>query len=253
MVYVTGDCHGDFRRFSTERFPAQSEMTRDDIVVICGDFGLWHDNKQERWWLDWLESKSFTIVFVDGNHENFDRLYSDEFPIVDFYGGKAHKIRENLYHLMRGHVFEFEGKKFFAFGGASSHDINDGVLNQDDFDSKEEFWQVVKHWQVARKNFRINHLSWWKQELPSQEEMDFGLKTLAKHDNMVDFIISHCCPQQVASLVSCGQFKPDVLTEYFDDIAINVDFSKWYFGHLHDDRQILSDYILVYEQIVRIL
>lgn len=123
MVFVTGDCHAEFNKFSTKNFPEQNGMTRDDIVIVCGDFGIWHDNAEERYWLKWLNNKPFTTVFVDGNHENFDRLYSDEFPIVDFHGGKAHKIRDNIYHLMRGYMFEFDGKKFFCFGGASSHDF----------------------------------------------------------------------------------------------------------------------------------
>lgn len=81
-------------------------MTRDDYVIVCGDFGVWHPDNTEKWWFRWLSEKNFTLLFVDGNHENFDRLYSDEFEIVDFHGGKAHRICENVYHLMRGYVFE---------------------------------------------------------------------------------------------------------------------------------------------------
>ena len=228
MIYITGDCHADFRRFSTGNFPEQKEMTRDDYVIVCGDFGLWHDSHEERYWLDWLAKKSFTLLFVDGNHENFDRLYSDEFEIIDFHGGKAHRIRENVYHLMRGYVFELCGKNFFAFGGASSHDIDDGILDIDDFGSGEEFSNTVKRWSKAGKAFRINHISWWKQELPTEEEMAFGFETLEEHDNEVDFIISHCCPQQIASLISHGYYKADNLTRYFNVIADTVDFKKWF-------------------------
>ena len=39
MIYVTGDCHADFTRFNTKIFPEQYEMTKDDYVIICGDFG----------------------------------------------------------------------------------------------------------------------------------------------------------------------------------------------------------------------
>ena len=44
MVFVTGDCHAEFNKFSTKNFPEQKGMTRDDIVIVCGDFGIWHDN-----------------------------------------------------------------------------------------------------------------------------------------------------------------------------------------------------------------
>ncbi len=39
MIYITGDCHGNFERFDSYIFPEQAEMTKDDYVIICGDFG----------------------------------------------------------------------------------------------------------------------------------------------------------------------------------------------------------------------
>lgn len=50
MIFITGDIHGDPDRFSEDEFPVQSEMTREDYVIICGDFGmLWSlkENKEE--------------------------------------------------------------------------------------------------------------------------------------------------------------------------------------------------------------
>ena len=138
MIFVTGDCHSEFKKLSTASFPVQKEMTKKDIVIVCGDFGAVWDagmSPTEKYWLDWLDEKPFTTVFVDGNHENFDRLNS-EFETVDFHGGKAHKINESVYHLMRGEIFDFEGKSFFVFGGASSHDIDDGILSRKDFKRK---------------------------------------------------------------------------------------------------------------------
>ena len=78
MIFITGDTHGDLRRFSTDAFYEQREMTKDDYAIILGDFGMVWDykgeSKYEKNWLDWLESKSFTTLFIDGNHENHDRL-----------------------------------------------------------------------------------------------------------------------------------------------------------------------------------
>ena len=39
MIYVTGDTHSDFQRFSTRIFPEQKDMSKDDYMIICGDFG----------------------------------------------------------------------------------------------------------------------------------------------------------------------------------------------------------------------
>ena len=78
MIYVTGDTHAEFKhRFNPRNFPEQKEMTKEDYVIICGDFGgIWDvgwESKNEKHWLDWFEERSYTLLFVDGNHENFDR------------------------------------------------------------------------------------------------------------------------------------------------------------------------------------
>lgn len=252
MIFITGDCHADWSKFSTDSFPEQKEMIRDDYVIVCGDFGIWHPDNTEKWWFRWLSEKNFTLLFVDGNHENFDRLYSDEFEIVDFHGGKAHRICENVYHLMREYVFELCGKKFFAFGGASSHDIQDGILEPSDYKSTKELANDYNKRTQRGEMLRINHISWWKQEMPSEDEMKFGLETLRNNGNKVDYIVSHCCPQEVASLFSHGFYKPDKLTDYFNTVARTTEFSKWFFGHYHNNKQILDKFIMLYEQIVRV-
>jgi len=164
MIHITGDCHGNFERFNDSIFPEQNEMTKEDYVIICGDFGgVWNkdeESKLETMILDWLDCKPFTTLFVDGNHENFDRLMA--YQLEEWKGGKAHKIRPSVIHLMRGQVYELEGKKIFTFGGASSHDIDGGILELDDPDFKKKKKALDKGW----KPYRINHLSWWKEELP---------------------------------------------------------------------------------------
>ena len=187
MIYVTGDCHADWKKFSKKSFPEQKDMTRNDFVIVCGDFGICHNDSTEKWWFKWFEEKNFTVLFVDGNHENFDRLYSDEFEIVDFHGGKAHKICENVYHLMRGYVYELCGKKFFAFGGASSHDIQDGILDPLDYKTFKDLADDYNRRTNCGEMLRINHISWWKEEMPTQEEMDFGLETLKANGYKVDY------------------------------------------------------------------
>ena len=49
MIYITGDCHGDFKRFNKKNFPEQLEMTKDDFVIICGDFGgVWNKDCESK-------------------------------------------------------------------------------------------------------------------------------------------------------------------------------------------------------------
>lgn len=253
MIYVTGDCHGDWTRFQPNCFPEQKNMNRNDYVIVCGDFGIWHDTYgKETEELNKLAKLPFTILFVDGNHENYDRLES-EFPEVDFHGGKAHKIRKNIYHLERGYVFELQGKKFFCFGGASSHDISDGILDPNDYESREDFVKVYNEYDLSGKMFRVKNMSWWKRELPSDEEYVRGIFSLKDYDQNVDYIISHCCPQSIADVIGRGFYDGDSLTEYFDEIAKATTFSKWLFGHYHIDRKIYGKYVALYYQIIRIV
>lgn len=253
MVYITGDTHAEFKRFSTKAFPEQKEMTRDDFVIICGDFGgVWSDNTYERYWLDWLSEKPFAILFVDGNHENFDRLYSNEFEVVDFHGGQAHKIRDNIYHLMRGNVYDICGKKFFAFGGASSHDIRDGVLDPYDYPTMGDCIKDYRKKTSMGAMCRINHLSWWSEEIPSQEEMDFGEETLRSHNYEVDYVISHSLPQEVCSV--CGYRNPDAVTLYFNKLLqLGLKFKEWHCGHYHKTQRVMSRFFIHYGDMERII
>ena len=38
MIYATGDTHGNFQRFAPEHFPEQAGMTKEDYMIICGDY-----------------------------------------------------------------------------------------------------------------------------------------------------------------------------------------------------------------------
>lgn len=251
MLYITGDTHGDFRRFSTECFPEQKDMTKDDYVVICGDFGgIWNkdlESKSEKYWLDWLENKPFTTLFIDGNHENFDRL--NKYPVKNFHNGKVHEIRPSVLHLMRGQIFTFGNKTFFTFGGASSHDTRDGILEPDD--------KHIKEWNKDRfKLFRINHISWWKEELPSQEEMDEGWKNLEEHNFKVDYILTHSPYTSVLRQMDGGSglYKSDILSDYLQNIKCRTEFHQWIFGHMHVNQMFYWDRsCCMYEQISRLL
>ena len=244
MIYITGDCHSDFTRFSTDNFPVQKQMKKKDYVIICGDFGgVWDyiiESKSEKYWLDWLNNKNFTTLFVDGNHENFTRLYN--YPVEKWHGGKVHKIRDSVIHLMRGEIFEIDGEKFFTFGGASSHDIKDGILN---LDEQEKIYKYRKR----GAEFRIRDFSWWDLELPTKEEMQNGIENLEKVNYDVDYIISHCAPTNIQRLIS-NDYKKDYLTDYLQQIYEKTKFIKWYFGHYHENSQINEQFVMLYDDVV---
>ena len=245
MIYVTGDTHGDFSRFNEKDFPQMKYLTKNDYVIVTGDFGgVWESKGSEEYkdqekQLNKLSKLPFNILFVDGNHENFKEL--KKYEKEKWHGGKAQFIRKNVIHLCRGYVFDIDGKSIFSFGGARSIDIGDGILNPKDFDSVEDFCEERLNWIYAHKNFRVNGISWWKQEMPNEKEMNRGLENLTKYDNRVDYIITHDAPYSILrELYGNSQLllRENNLHSYFDNIYRNVDFDRWFFGHHHREGDI---------------
>ena len=247
MIYATGDTHGNFQRFAPEHFPEQAGMTKEDYMIICGDFGgVWAGGKKEERTLDWLEDLPFTTLFVSGNHENFDLLR--KYPTEEWNGGTIQRIRPHVIHLMRGQAFELQGRTFFTMGGAQSHDIADGILDMESSDFYGQYDSLCRN----RGQFRINHISWWEGELPSDEEYAEARQTLERLDWKVDYIITHCAPTAIQQKIN-ADFKSDRLTDFLEEIRCRSQFHYWLFGHYHDNRIIDEKYVLLYEQMVRVL
>jgi len=215
-VYVTGDIHGSLQihRLSHKAWPEGRELCRDDFVIILGDFGLLFYNNptpDERYWLKWLNNKPWTTLFVDGNHENHTML--NELPAISFMGGTAGKVSKNIYHLKRGEIYTLCEKKFFTFGGAVSID----------------------------KHLRIEGASWWREEVATYAEMDYGLGNLEKHQYNVDYILAHTAPMEIIQLycLRClNNMKidiPDPTTGYLDQVCKTTSFEGFYCGQWHDD------------------
>ena len=248
MIYVTGDCHGNFARFEQKNFPEQANMTKDDTVIITGDFGgVWFGDSRDDETLDWLERLPFTLVFVCGNHENYDALA--RYPVAEWRGGKVHRIRPHVLYLMRGQIFELESYRFFTMGGAKSHDIEDGILEPDTSDFERRLTMLQRK---PRARYRINHISWWAQELPSDEEYDQARRNLDAVGWAVDYIITHCAPTSI-TLMGSRHNEADRLTDFLQEVQERAKYHYWLFGHYHDNKAIDEKHILLWEQIVQII
>ena len=112
---------------------------------------------------------------------------------------------------------------------------------------------MIKKWQKDPcKLFRVNNISWWKEELPTDEEMKNGLDNLKKHNNKVDFIITHSPAASIIAMLGAGFYEQDILTKYLEDIRIQTDYKYWFSGHMHIDKQINTQDFILYDQIIRI-
>ena len=91
QIYITGDVHGDLRRFQPKIFYEQESLTKEDIVLVGGDLGcVWYGDERDTEGLDWLEGRPFTTAFVPGNHENYDTLR--KYPQAEWQGGNVRRI-----------------------------------------------------------------------------------------------------------------------------------------------------------------
>ena len=215
MILVTGDTHGgiDINKI----YKLRDYVNKGDYIIICGDFGMEfctpmvniHEWMKSIRILEDFETFPCDILFVDGNHENFDNLNS--YPVTKWHGGTVHKMRENVIHLMRGQIYNINNKTFFTMGGATSID----------------------------KDRREPGISWWKEELPSEEEYNTALKNLKKANYSVDYIITHCAPTSFMKALN-PSFIIDAETKFLEDVARSVSYNHWYFGHYHMDQKLTN-------------
>lgn len=72
-VYVTGDIHSGLDMQKLRDWELGDSLASDDYLIVAGDFGFpWDFSAEECADIAWLESRPYTVLFVDGNHERFD-------------------------------------------------------------------------------------------------------------------------------------------------------------------------------------
>ena len=112
---------------------------------------------------------------------------------------------------------------------------------------------MKKHFNKEWIPYRINHLSWWEQELANEEEMQEGINNLKAHNYTVDYIITHCCSSSTQNIIAGTRYKPDRETDYLEYIKNNVNYKMWYFGHYHSDKKVSENETIVYKQMIRVI
>ena len=182
---------------------------------------------------------------MDGNHENFDLL--NALPEKEWHGGRVHEVRENILHLMRGQIFTFGGLTWFTMGGASSHDIQDGVLDPEAPDFEQKYWLLRR----MRGMFRVKGRSWWAEEMPNAREYVEALKNLEQVNWKVDCILSHCGPSSVVRKID-PSYGSDQLTDFLETVNQRCQFTYWFFGHYHENMVVEKEFVMLYNQIIRL-
>lgn len=216
MIYVTGDLHGDLKRFKQRKI---KRLKKDDTLIVCGDFGfVYAEDKQEEKALKWLSKRKYNVLFVDGAHDKTELL--EKYELCDFAGSKARRINERVYMLLRGNVYTIEDKRIFAFGSglSESYNIISDIISSD------------------------------AGSLPTTEETQNGIENLASVDNQIDYIVTYDAP--VSAKTYIGEANHNGLNTYFEEIYKLANFKCWYFGRYHKDKAVTRLFKAVYEDVL---
>ena len=220
MVYVTGDFHGDFNRFSSKEM---KPLKKSDTLLICGDFGfLWDNSKEEQKIIKKISKLKYNVLFIEGTHDNLDLI--DSYPDIAFCGSTAKQIATNIFHLKRGEIYTIEQKNIFVFGGGQTVDME----HQDE------------------------GVTWWRAELPSQEDMDRAKENLTKTRGVVDYIVTHECSGKTRDFIHIQENfdTSNHLHLFLDELATECLYKVWYFGHHHLDKTISSKSIALFHKVL---
>jgi hypothetical protein len=220
--FITGDVHGEIGDLAF----AARVLDKEDTLIVLGDFGfIWRLDTQ-----DVMEELSEVakkcpcqIAFVDGNHENFNKIKELE-EITEWNGGKVGKLPFGILHLLRGEIYNLNNEKVGVIGGADSVD----------------------------KWGRTEDISWWSAETVTAADAEKLIENAKDVEDLI--ILSHDAPS-----ILVNQLKMlngiNGMTEFsssqmnLQKVYDNVSFKKWCFGHWHIDKELDERFECFYHNI----
>lgn len=216
MILLTGDTHGSFER--VEKLCDRLGTRKSDIFIILGDAGINYSGG----WRDWavkelLQSLPVTFFCIHGNHEARPETVPG-YRQREWHGGIVYVEPQypNILFAKDGEIYDLNGKKAIAIGGAYSVDKD---------------VRLLRGW------------NWWPDEQPSAETKAYVEQQLAAQNWQVDVVLSHTVPiryePKEAFLPDLDQSSVDKSTElWLGEIESRLDYKKWYAGHYHIDKKV---------------
>lgn len=178
---IAGDWHGSWPQADTVIRHAKEKDI--DTIFHVGDFGIWNNDKP---FLNRIQALigewDIQMYFIDGNHEDFDRLYQKK-VLED----GTRYVRDNIHHIPRGYRWEWKGLKFMGLGGAASID----------------------------KDFRRSGRSWWIEELLTDEDIAKG-----KEGGPVDIMFTHDSPAGAPNSITDDWHSQMGAIKYYGEHAL---------------------------------
>ncbi len=230
-LLVAGDWHGD----TNHAYHVLVTASKRDCsaVMQVGDFGYWEHSQDGEKFLKNVSRQSVMqgvpVYFIDGNHENHTMLREKYGPTNEQHETTPEGfwvIRDNVFYIPRGIVWEWSGRRFMGLGGAYSVDRD---------------WRIMQELK-KRKPLTL----WWPEEELTDDEVAAAVKA---GEGGIDVIFTHdkprgstppwdrkdlpeCWPNQDRVLEVVKAVQPRLLfhghlhVRYDDEIRIGDD-DKW--------------------------
>jgi len=215
MIYITGDTHRDFSR--VEAFCNRFNTTKDDTLIILGDAGInYFGGQKDHNFKKLLDKLPITLFCIHGNHER--RPETLGYKETEWKGGTVYFEPDfpSLLFAKDGEVYEIDGKRCVAIGGAYSVD---------------KAYRLARNW------------GWWPDEQPSATIKEHVEQRLEAESWKIDVVLSHTCPLRYEPtevfLKGIDQSLVDKSTEeWLDAIENRLKYRRWYCGHYHVNKTI---------------
>lgn len=224
MLFITGDCHGDIdiKKLTVAQFAIQKELTKNDIVIVMGDWGaIWYGNRKDNYMLNWWDNKPWTTFVVLGNHENWNAI--EQLPITDKFDNIVYQAGKSVFLAHSGLIYNLMDRKCLVVNGADSHD----------------------------KEWRKEGISWWPQEQITEADYRRAAASLEKVDNKIDYLFTHTGGSTIAAALGFNPTPSDKWLDKVMDKIENYDYTH-YCGHYHVDRILSRNSRILYNDIVLI-
>ena len=214
MIYITGDCHGNFNHIKT--FCDKYNTTKDDILIILGDAGINYYGLKDVKLKNELKDYPITLFCIRGNHEMRpenvfgikQKMFCTNYVFYEEEFG-------NILYAIDGNIYKFNDKTYIAIGGAYSVD----------------------------KYYRLeNHHMWFADEQLNDIEKE-NVLCKVKQTQYIHGVLSHTCPMRYIPtewfLSMIDQSTVDSsMEEFLDTVHKNLDYDVWYCGHYHGEKTV---------------
>ena len=227
--YITGDKHRHFDKLI--EFCKSRNLRKKDVIVILGDTGFnYYGDKRDDKLKAKLSELDVTLFCLHGNKENRPQNIPT-YGIRTFCGGNVYYEPKypNIFFAIDGEIYNFNGKEFMVVGGAHS---------------------------VDKQRCIEQGLPFFEDEMPSDDVKALVEQKLSENGNKIFGFLTHTCP------ISClptemfvstrratskkkikkkDQYVIDIdrsTEEWLEKLKEKVEFSAWYCGHYHVDKEI---------------